>query len=85
MSDIMGMGGMDPETALAMDMMMGASMPPGGEPMDAGVKAPCTVCGAMVDVNSGAPVEGAAPGMDAAGAALPPMDGMGAGGIPPMM
>lgn len=85
MSDMMGMGGMDPETALAMDMMMGAAMP-GGEQMDAGVKAPCTVCGAMVDVNSGAPVEGAEPGMDAMGAAVPPMDGgMGAGGVPPMV
>jgi len=85
MSDVMGMGGMDPETALAMDMMMGAEMPPAG----GGAEAPCTVCGAIVPIDSGAPVEGA-PGMgggmgpDAMGAALPPMDG---GGMmpPPMM
>jgi len=82
MSDIMGMGGMDPETALAMDMMMGAPMPPSGGMGDA----PCTICGAIVPIDSGAPVEGspaAMGGMDAMGAAAPPMDG--GGMMPPMM
>lgn len=79
MSDVMGMGGMDPETALAMDMMMGAEMPPSGGGMDA----PCTICGAIVPIDSGAPVEGAPGAMDAMGAAVPPMDpGM---APPPMM
>jgi hypothetical protein len=81
MSDIMGMGGMDPETALAMDMMMGAPMPPSG----GGADAPCTICGAIVPIDSGAPVEGspaAMGGMGEMGAAVPPMDG---GMAPPPM
>jgi len=72
----MGMGGMDPETALAMDMMMGAPMPPSG----GGGEAPCTVCGAIVPIESGAPVEGSPAAM---GAAVPPMDG-GMAPPPPM-
>lgn len=76
MSDVMGMGGMDPETALAMEMMMGAPMPPSGGGMDA----PCTICGAIVPVDSGAPVEGSPAAM---GGGMPPMDpGM---APPPMM
>jgi hypothetical protein len=83
MSDIMGMGGMDPETAMAMDMMMGAPMPSSGG-LGTGLEAPCTICGAIVPVDSGAPVEGmgmGAPGMGGG------MDGMGmdmGGGMPPM-
>lgn len=77
MSDVMGMGGMDPETAMAMDMMMGAQMPPTSG-LGPGIEAPCTICGAIVPVESGAPVEGmgmGAPGMGAG------MDGMGMGGM----
>lgn len=83
MSDMMGP--VDPETALAMDMMMGAPMPP--TEMDGGMTAPCTICGAVVPVSSGAPVAGAGMGAEGMGAAVPGM-GMemgGGGGVPPMM
>lgn len=84
MSDVMGMGGMDPETALAMDMMMGAEMP-GGENLGSGITAPCTVCGAIVPVDSGAPVEGMGMGAPGMGAGAPGMGmDMGMGGPPPM-
>lgn len=88
MSDVMGMGGMDPETALAMDMMMGAEMP-GGANLGSGITAPCTVCGAIVPVDSGAPVEGMGMGAPGMGAGAPGMGmdmgmDMGMGGMPPM-
>ena len=83
MSDVMGMGmdpmmgGMDPETALAMEMMMGAPMPDSGM---GGGDAPCTICGALVPIDSGAPVE--VPGM---GESMPGMGmDMGGGIAPPM-
>ena len=82
MSDIMGMGGMDPETAMAMDMMMGAEMP-GGAGLGSGIDAPCTICGAIVPVESGAPVEGMGMGSPGMGAGAPGM-GMDMGGMPPM-
>lgn len=84
MSDVMGMGGMDPETALAMDMMMGAEMP-GGAGLGSGIDAPCTICGAIVPVESGAPVEGMGMGSPGMGAGAPGMGmDMGMGGPPPM-
>lgn len=78
------MMGPDPETALAMEMMMGAPMPP--TEMGAGMTAPCTICGAMVPVESGAPVAGMGMGAEGMGAAIPGMGAdMGGGGVPPMM
>lgn len=87
MSDIMGMGGMDPETALAMEMMMGAEMPAPGGGMSTGMTAPCTICGAIVPVDSGAPVEGMGMGEPGMGGGMGGMGmGMdpGMGGMPPM-
>ena len=84
MSDIMGMGGMDPETSMAMDMMMGAIAPPAGGPgLGSGIDAPCTICGAIVPVESGAPVEGMGMGSPGMGAGAPGM-GMDMGAPPPM-
>lgn len=90
MSDVMGMGGMDPETAMAMDMMMGATAPPmGAGGAGSGIDAPCTICGAIVPVDSGAPVEGMGMGTPGMGAGAPGMGmdmGMGAPpAMPPMM
>lgn len=84
MPDMMGMGGMDPETALAMDMMMGAPMP-GDAGLGSGITAPCTLCGAIVPVESGAPVEGMGMGAPGMGAGVDGMGmDMGMGGPPPM-
>jgi hypothetical protein len=70
-----------------MDMMMGAQMP-SSSGLGSGLEAPCTICGAIVPVDSGAPVEGMGMGEPGMGAG---MDGMGmgmdmgmGGGMPPM-
>jgi len=80
----MGMGDVDPETAMAMEMMMGGPTPPTNL---GGMLAPCTICGANVPVESGAPVATGGMGMGAEGmgAAIPGMGMEMGGGAPPMM